>query len=344
MLDKFQNKYEIAETPNAHQVITGSSGYGKTYQICRRIEELQKRGKRMTILDFSSSFAPEEREKNKLRVNEFVEEFDNSTGNFKGIYFQEDEVETVAASLADIILKVAKIRSLKKRFFIEKSFVFLLNKFGNSGFRISQILKFLVEQEEKLKSKDDQKYVRDITEALDQVCAVDFFEFHLGTMPDDDVERIDLFQLSNLSLKQRKSVAEFLILYLWENKRKNVGFCDYIIVDEIQFLDMSGDSGIASVLREGRKFGLGVILATQFIGSLDKEAKLTLEQVSHRLYLRPTNEDLGGIAKELTRKKGSVDKWEPILASLKVGEGVFSGYAMVNENRQVHEITMKMQL
>lgn len=344
MTDKFGNNYVIAEQPNSHQLITGSSGYGKSFQLCRRIEELFAQDKMIILLDFSNSFSVEERRKNRLHVNSHVEEFDYTSGNLKLIYITGEEIEVVSGNLADILMNVAKIKDKKKRNFLENVINHLFNKQGASGVCLSDILDCLEEVQNKLRFKEQKKIIEEIIGALDIVCAVNFVRFYVGAPPISIGGSIELFQLSNLSIRQRAVIAEFLLLFLWENKKRKIGFCDYLVIDEIQNLNLAENSAIAFILREGRKFNLGMILATQFISSLDKEAKLTLEQVAHRLYLRPTNGDVRGIAKELDRKSGPRIEWERILSNLKVGEGIFSGYTTINNNKKIHEITMKMYL
>lgn len=57
---------ELCEKPNPNILIWGSSGQGKTYFCCRRIEEILKVGKRVIIIDFSGSYTKKELMKNKI--------------------------------------------------------------------------------------------------------------------------------------------------------------------------------------------------------------------------------------------------------------------------------------
>ncbi len=344
MYDRFGNVYNIVENPNPHQLITGASGFGKTWQLCRRIEEVHEKNRKVIVLDFSFSFAKEERVKNKLYVRDFLDEYDGTFGRTKEIYFDSSKIDEVAHLLTNLLCKVAKIRSPKKHAHIEKAIENLIEIIESQRFGLSQLLAYLKLQYMRAKVKEEAKLLGEIIDSLEFVCSADFVQICLGKPIQEVNEKIDLFQLSELPPKQRKAVSEFLILLLWEMKRKKAQCFDYLIVDEIQNLNLAEDSGIAFVLREGRKFGVGAVLATQFISSLDKEAKLTLEQVANRVYLRPTNEDIREIAKELERKKGRQEEWIKILSRLKVGEAVFSGYATVNDNQKTHEITMKMWL
>ena len=56
----------LLNTPNAHELYLGKSGSGKTWAICRRVEELYSFGKKILILDYSGSYTVEELEKSGL--------------------------------------------------------------------------------------------------------------------------------------------------------------------------------------------------------------------------------------------------------------------------------------
>ncbi len=50
------NKITLADTPNGHSLILGRSGVGKTFYICRKMEEYVSKEKKILILDYSSSY------------------------------------------------------------------------------------------------------------------------------------------------------------------------------------------------------------------------------------------------------------------------------------------------
>ena len=50
-------KINVCQIPNAHILILGKSGEGKTYFCCRRMEEEVQDGKSVIIFDYSSSYS-----------------------------------------------------------------------------------------------------------------------------------------------------------------------------------------------------------------------------------------------------------------------------------------------
>lgn len=81
--DLEKRKIKICERPNAHLLILGKSGEGKTYFCCRKIEEKVQEGKSIIIFDYSNSYSLPELRKCKYRyintvniLNPFVEKID----------------------------------------------------------------------------------------------------------------------------------------------------------------------------------------------------------------------------------------------------------------------------
>jgi len=70
------------------------------------------------------------------------------------------------------------------------------------------------------------------------------------------------------------------------------------------------------MLRESRKYGVAILLSTQFVGNLkDREVKLALEQAAQRVFFRPPESNLLSIARSIdaeNRKNGraSFRDWE----------------------------------
>ena len=55
LMDKENHVIKIREIPNAHLLILGKSGEGKTYFCCRKMEENLRDGKNVIIFDYSNS-------------------------------------------------------------------------------------------------------------------------------------------------------------------------------------------------------------------------------------------------------------------------------------------------
>ena len=82
-------------------------------------------------------------------------------------------------------------------------------------------------------------------------------------------------------------------------------------------------TGLSSMLREGRKFGLAVYLSSQFVGNYDVEEMDTLMQCGNILFFRPAVRDIKKTADMISLENPIV--WKRILEELQVGEAILKG-------------------
>ncbi|WP_196768024.1 type IV secretion system DNA-binding domain-containing protein, partial [Streptobacillus moniliformis] len=99
----------------------------------------------------------------------------------------------------------------------------------------------------------------------------------------------------------QKLIIEFALWNLWDyevnhgSKTRPIP----VVLDEIQNLDHRSGSPIDKMLREGRKFGLSLMLATQTISNLEQEARDRLFQASQKLFFRPADTETSRYAEIL---------------------------------------------
>ena len=92
-------------------------------------------------------------------------------------------------------------------------------------------------------------------------------------------------------------------------------------MDEIQNLEPRSDSLIDKMLREGRKLGLSLILATQTTSKFDQEQRDRLFQAGHKLFFKPANTEINRFADLLSVATGiSKNDWGERLAKLQKGQ------------------------
>jgi len=97
--------------------------------------------------------------------------------------------------------------------------------------------------------------------------------------------------------------------------------CRILVLDEIQNLDQREESPLAQLLREGRKFGFSLILATQTMSNLEKDARDRLFNAGHKLFFRPAETEIKSYAEIAAMSSNEKsDAWIKKLASLKKAE------------------------
>lgn len=80
---------------------------------------------------------------------------------------------------------------------------------------------------------------------------------------------------------------------------------------------------MAQILREGRKFNLSLLLATQTLFTFNTDKRLLLQQPATKLYFKPVESELKKIAKQFP----DIDPKdaERLLQGLRIGECLATG-------------------
>jgi DNA phosphorothioation-dependent restriction protein DptH len=139
----------------------------------------------------------------------------------------------------------------------------------------------------------------------------------------DPTHRCHIIQLAGFMKEAARLVTEFSLidLYWFYRARGTQGNPRVVVLDEVQNLDHGDESPLAQLLREGRKFGFSLILATQIMSNLEKDERDRLFLAGHKLFFRPADTEMrtyADIAAVSTGEKS--DEWMKKLAGLKKGE------------------------
>lgn len=139
--------------------------------------------------------------------------------------------------------------------------------------------------------------------------------------------RINILDLSEVDAFTQTALAELILSSIWRNARSGclkTFTSDLIIVlDEFQNLSLKKDAVLRTLLREGRKFGIDLVLATQTLGSFSKDLTALLDQTATKLHFRPAQNEALKIAK--TIDSGDPKDRARTLLNLRVGESIAIG-------------------
>lgn len=99
--------------------------------------------------------------------------------------------------------------------------------------------------------------------------------------------QINILDLSRADCLAASCLAEIILSNLW----RNVQFCGQeaaqqemvVVLDEFQNLSLKSDATLRSILREGRKFGISLLLATRTLEVCSKDIIALLNQAATRL-------------------------------------------------------------
>lgn len=313
---------------NRHLLIFGASGSGKTYGIQCLLAEMAQQRLRSLIVDYTDGFLPQQVEarfsevvapKNhfvvteQLPLNPFRRQqviIDPSIPPIEESPYQvATRIESIFASIFDLGAQqsAALIRVIQSG--VEE----------DPDFKLDDVLQRL---------RDDSQYGETLGNKLEPLIRSEPFRVSdqaawegMLTSPNNWVH---VLQLKGLAREIQKMVTEFALWDLWDYVQ-NTGSKNRpipIVLDEIQNLDHNSDSPIDKMLREGRKFGLSLILATQTTSQFNQEQRDRLFQAGHKLFFKPATTEIDRFAQILSQSTTGISKaeWGKRLASLEKGQ------------------------
>jgi DNA phosphorothioation-dependent restriction protein DptH len=139
----------------------------------------------------------------------------------------------------------------------------------------------------------------------------------------DAQHRCHVLQLAGFMKDAARLVTEFSLidLYWFYRSKGSKRKPRVVVLDEVQNLDHREESPLAQLLREGRKFGFSLILATQIMSNLEKDEKDRLFNSAHKLFFRPADTETRTYAEIAAMSTGEKpEHWVQRLASLNKGE------------------------
>lgn len=321
----------LQNTFNAHELYLGKSGSGKTWAICRRVEELYSFGKKILILDYSGSYTVEELEKSGLST-EYLHVIDliSQKVAFPIMDGSNTDADRIV-SLGDNVLGING--PLQKK--ILSDVAAEVCKGTNASF--GEIQRVLEKRRENAINNEDHEYADRVEKVMDrwQLLAeqekINVWNTD-GMVPDS--RKIVILQMSKLPANQRKIYMNTVLWILWQLLVQRESGFDVAVIDEAQHINFNAEIP-SQMMREGRKLEIGLLLSTQFISGLDKESIATILQVENAFYFQPDASNMKWTASQIDPEK--YYKWLPILRNLNVGEAILCGKYTINCNHKLLE-------
>ncbi len=321
---------------NRHLLIFGTSGSGKTYAIQSLLTELAKQNQNSLVIDYTDGFLPEHLETELINKtnpkNHYVFDEPLPINPFhrqekmiiKGRPPLQESFFNVASRVASIFNAVYSSMGEQQNPLLIKVLEDGLNNDPSYTFNsLIQDLEVNGDRGESIAAKLTP-FIRSNPFTGDNPDS-------WGEMLNNPKERVQIIQLTAISRDIQRIITEFV---LWDiyNYAQTHGSKDSpipIILDEIQNLDHRADSPLDKLLREGRKFGISLILATQTINMFDKEQQSRLFLAGHKLFFAPAGKEVREFASLLRDSVpgSNLDEWIEKLNGLGKGECLSLGPA-----------------
>lgn len=327
---------------NYHMLVTGESGYGKTFFLKYLAWQLCLMGYTVIIIDASSSYLPDDNEElfrqaSVTNVYEDGLEIDFLLQNQLNARTKEKLVDATRR-VADLLALVFELRGGKQKAILYSALKELMEKECDND--IDMKLKGLRE----ILGADESESGMAIALKL-----ASFLDLELFRAPDEKWnvydESLKIFNLQYFDDGTKKMLTDVILWDIW-NQAVQSGNPDnkvIVILDEAQNLNHSSSSPIAKMLTEGRKFGIGLWISTQFLHKRFKDDAISrLKQAATRICFRPDDSEAKSIAKEIDNEKRK--EWVEVLKRLGRGECVALFSENVTDSSRLKEIKKKVSV
>jgi len=322
-------------------LIFGTAGQGKTYAIQGMLCEMSKFRQNSLIVDYTDGFKPKQLEpetrhllspmqhvvrNEPLPINPFLAiEMDD------GGIVTRDNPATIARRIRDIFSKVYQTGEQ------QASILYDAIMAGISQYGTSMNLDTLMDL---LALKTEEKAFRNQAHSLLLKFRpfVDSKPFSFGednldwdSLFSKEDPLCNVFQLTGMSSEDQKMIVEFILWNLYGHLQAKGTKTDpkVLVLDEVQNLDHSDGSPLSKYIREGRKFGVSLIMATQTLSKFNKDERAQLFNASCKLFFKPSPTEINSFAtlaaQEDQQGGRSVQDWIRNLSALSKGECFFVG-------------------
>ena len=320
------------QLPNRHLLVFGGSGNGKTYAIQALLLEMAKARQSSLVIDYTDGFLPRHLEGELLSVAK-PQSYAVAAGTklpldpFKP---QSDEIEGIGAITEkpfDVAKRVASIFTAVYSSLGEQQKATLVDSI-EQGVKVGNLtLESLYDQ-----LKDDEEGLL-ANKIMPLARTEPFAGGSESAWPEifgNPESLVRILQLVSIPSEIQRLIIEFVLWDLWDFM-KRTGSKNRplpVVLDEVQNLDHRSGSPLEKYLREGRKFGASMILATQTLSNFSSDERDRLFQAAHKLFFAPASTELRTYATILKNMipNSSAEDWATQLSALKKGECLSAGY------------------
>ncbi len=344
--------YGHPKLSNRHMLIFGGTGSGKTYGIQCLLAEMARQKLHSLIVDYTDGFLPSQ-----------VEPPFQQAVKLKNNYIYSEKLPLNPFQAQQRIVDPSLPVFIEKPFDVATRVASIFNSvYESMGDQQTSALIRVVEQgiidNPKFSMDDIPQLLRveggqsseSLASKLDPFIRSEPFRSGIDSswesMLTSTHHWVNVLQLTTLARDIQKLVTEFVLWNLYDyacstgNKNRPIP----IVLDEIQNLDHRSNSPIDKMIREGRKFGLSLILATQTTSNFDQEQRDRLFQAGHKLFFKPATTEISSFATILsTATSISKADWSERLSKLEKGQ-CWSLGSVVTSNGMLKEAAVLVSI
>lgn len=306
----------LIDTANPHLLEVGMSGFGKTFAMQRLEKSLAFVGAEIIVLNYNSTHS-------HLQADEeAVIHWDISE---KGLPFplfsafkrpdgSREDLFDIVESVVDVLGRVHPLQS-RQRAALRSAVRKTLERHGEQA-DFNKLAFYLENTGEEVPLSIWEKFAPLFEK-------IKFTRLNGNLLESGKILVLDMDKFTS---QLQCFASELILAVLWRWFQLWGQFAKrplYVVCDECQNLSLKKNSVLSQVLREGRKFNIGVLLATQSLTSFSKEQVSVIMQAATQLYFHPAPNE----ARTLARLTGVEDirEMERKLMGLRRGECIGVG-------------------
>ena len=345
------------ELVNRHMLIFGSSGQGKTYAIQTMLCEMTRFKQNSLIVDYTNGFLPDHLEEvakkilvprqhvvrlEPLPINPFLPQVSDNGG----IVIAESP-NSIAKRIAGLFNSVYKIGD-QQYSILHRAIMDGVESY-KEDMNLNQMLSVIEEmtEDKKYKSSAQTLYNKLRPFVLDRPFSHGEGSYDWDNLFLKENPLCNIFQLAGMDNYSQRLITEFILWDLYGHLQSKGKKTDpkVIVLDEVQTLDHQEGSPLSKYLREGRKFGLSLILATQTMSNMKKDERDRMFNAEHKLFFKPADTELKSFAEiAAMATRGRVDDWIRKLSILKKGECFSIGPSLDTNGKNLITRALKIRI
>jgi len=302
---------------NPHVMVIGESGFGKTYTVACMLAELARKGIHSIVFDYGQGFSLDTAPETFVHVSNPLEIHASRDGvEINPLQVFSSDVHgpvNVAQRVADTFARVYPKIGVQQHAVIRQAALDLMGDYGilpeAEETWIAELPPFNA-IEEKL-----QRYANGYGKVQPRIASL--VASHISTMfvfrtfreggrklawskMLESKNMVFVIQLKGLEHSLERAVTEFLLWNLigYAEALGPGGLRCFVVLDEAHKLSFAPGSPVERLLREGRKYGLGIILASQ---QADDFSPVAFSNTATKIVFQVADEG-GNISRQLARK------------------------------------------
>lgn len=311
-------------SPNEHIAIWGISGSGKSTRIEQIVRDIHSSGDTVIIFDLAGQDFRNIVDANRINAN--IEGVNLKMFDLHKVENGEESYVNFISYLVDTFASVFKL-GVRQQGVLRTAIEYGIQNCSKYESEMSAIAAGLDEQESNIAAGVHNR----IWQLL-----------HGGIFRENNAKfiigAINILDFSGINPTAQRDLTEILLSFIWKKIRteNRNGRKIYFVIDECQHYIAKRNSILLEMLRESRKYGVGIIMSTQSNSGFTPTVMAAINQTAVQLFFRPSTSDMKKIAEIVAPQDTGL--WLLKLKRLNVGESIAIGNLSVNGKEVQHPL------